>query len=112
MSDTNKPASTPGPWRAASKPSAVVGWPVISIHGRSICSVAYRNNWNLPDSAERGEATANAALIAAAPDLYEALDEAINYLAIYALWRSGDKKAKEILDKCTTVLARARGEQP
>jgi hypothetical protein len=45
-------------------------------------------------------------------DLYEALDEAINYLAIYALWRSGDKKAKEILNKCTTALAKARGEQP
>jgi hypothetical protein len=44
-------------------------------------------------------------------DLYEALDEAIDYLAVYAQWRLGDKKAKEILDKCTTVLTRARGEQ-
>jgi hypothetical protein len=45
-------------------------------------------------------------------DLYEALDEAINYLAVYARWRLGDEKAKEILDKCTTALAKALGEQP
>lgn len=33
--------ATPGPWIAAAKPSSVVGWPVVSQTGRSICSINY-----------------------------------------------------------------------
>jgi hypothetical protein len=85
----SKPAWTPGAWRAASKPSAVVGWPVVSIHGRSICSVAYRNDWNLPESAERGEAKANAALIAASPSLAQYVQRKAD---------EGDEEARRLME--------------
>lgn len=66
---------TPGPWLAG-KPSSVVGWPVVapSAHGRVICNVSFvANRAGAPavpgDGAFNRESTANASLIAAAPDL-------------------------------------------
>jgi hypothetical protein len=98
---TGKPAWTPGPWN------------VIESELGTIRIKARRGFIAILDERDSGEEdAANARLIAAALGLYEALDEAINYLAIYALWRLGDEKAKEILNKCTTALAKARGEQP
>ena len=41
-------------------------------------------------------------------DLQEALDEAINYLAVWAVVNS-DEKASALLDKCTAALANSRG---
>jgi hypothetical protein len=59
-----KTTHTQGPWLAAAKPTSIVGWPVVSpaAMGRSICSVTVHD-----------EAEANARLIAAAPELLEAL---------------------------------------
>ena len=59
-------AHTKGPWMAASNPSSVVGWPVVAPHatGRSVCNVTTGHE----------DAAANARLIAAAPELLEALE--------------------------------------
>lgn len=54
--------------------------------------------------------SANAQLIAAAPDLYEALDEAINYVAVMCA-TIGDHSHAAFLDKATAALAKARGEK-
>ncbi|WP_303713333.1 hypothetical protein [Brevundimonas naejangsanensis] len=69
---------TPGKWLAAAKPSSVVGWPVVAAPmGQVICDVAIINK--KPDHVSDGEFSAyyaqveaNARLIAAAPDLFEA----------------------------------------
>jgi hypothetical protein len=41
-------------------------------------------------------------------DLQEALDEAINYIAVWAVIK-GDEKASALLNKCTAALANSRG---
>jgi hypothetical protein len=41
------------------------------------------------------------------PDLQEALDEAINYIAVWAVIK-GDEKASALLNKCTAALANSR----
>lgn len=73
---------TPGPWLAAASASSVVGWPVVSpaAQGRLICNVNYVRHSKIDpavpgDGAFNSESRANAALIAAAPDMYEALKE-------------------------------------
>lgn len=66
---------TPGPWRAAAKPSSIVGWPVTSETGRVVCDV----NWQFRASFEKDvsgvefnrTSEANARLIAAAPCVVE-----------------------------------------
>lgn len=71
---------TPGPWMAAAKPSSVVGWPVVARCGRAIASVMWPgikpNENTKARKAFNEECHANAHLIAAAPELYEALNSA------------------------------------
>ena len=69
------PRHTPGPWIAADGPSSVVGWPVVSQAGRSICRLTWFERASPAGEAEetKEETRANAHLIAATPDLYEAL---------------------------------------
>lgn len=66
---------TRGPWIAASY-SSVVGAPVVSQSGRPIASVTY---FKLGDGFQNHdrESAANACLIAAAPDLLEALRQIV-----------------------------------
>lgn len=45
----------------------------------------------------------------AAQDLYDALDEAVYYLAVYAA-TVRDDKATVLLRKCTAALDKAKGE--
>lgn len=108
----SKPAWTPGPWRVedplgpdilsiVSNPDgAVYEWG----HVAQI-SISPEDDTDIPAT----EAKANAHLIAAAPKLYEALDEAINYLAVYASTMH-DGKAAALLNKCTAAMADATGE--
>lgn len=70
---------TPGPWMAAAGPSSIVGWPVVGQMGRSICNLSWLGK--KPDYASdevfavyRAEVEANGKLIAAAPDMLDALD--------------------------------------
>lgn len=70
-------AHTPGPWLAAARPTSIVGWPVVApaAQGRSICSVTY-----VPGQADAitqafaAGCAANARLIAASPELLDALE--------------------------------------
>lgn len=72
---TSAARHTPGPWIAAAGPSSVVGWPVVSQQGRSICSITWRERAVPAGEAEetKEETRANARLIAAAPDLLATL---------------------------------------
>ena len=115
---------TPGPWMAAAKPSSVVGWPIVaSPHGRLICNMA----WVSP-SAERSadpdvreyltEVEANAHLIAAAPDLAEALERAEQFiingteLGYIRMPDEGSRDpALDTLPAIQAALAKARGDQ-
>lgn len=86
---------TKGPWLAAAKPSSIVGWPVVAPHatGRSVCSVTVHD-----------EAKANADLIAAAPDLAEALAETL------AIARRNESGA--YIDRAEAALSKAKGGRP
>ena len=103
---------TPGKWLAAAKPSSVVGWPVVAAPmGQVICDVAIINK--KPDHVNDGEFSAyyaqieaNARLIAAAPDLLEALE--------WLVETSGDPDSAHLgraRDNAISIFARARGEQ-
>lgn len=63
---------TGGTWRAAAKPSSIVGWPIISSpQGKSVANVHGTDE----------ESAANARLIAAAPDLLTALQDAYRFIS-------------------------------
>lgn len=62
---------TPGPWAFYTEPQPN-GCPIVGARGLMVCMLAH--TVNQPE--QRGEALANAALIAAAPDLLEALRNA------------------------------------
>lgn len=64
---------TPGPWNAASSASSVVGWPVVSQQGKPICDILGVPKGFPNEEKHNAEAMANGHLIAAAPDMYEAL---------------------------------------
>lgn len=74
---------TPGPWLAADKPSSAVGWPVVQQGvGRLICKVNYVQVTAIEpavggENKFNRESKANASLIAAAPELLEALKEVV-----------------------------------
>ncbi len=69
---------TPGPWLAAAKPSSRVGLPIVStVNGRSIAGVTFFMLGEAFSNHDK-ESDANARLIAAAPELLEALDALLN----------------------------------
>lgn len=76
MTDMTAQKHTEGPWIAAPY-SSVVGAPVVSASGRPVARVTY---FNLGDGFENhdNESAANARLIAAAPELLEALRDCLN----------------------------------
>jgi hypothetical protein len=95
---------TPGPWIAASRPSSVVGLPIVSSpQGRSIASVTF---FALGEAFELHdlESQANARLIAAAPDLLRAAEALLDHLTFNAAPSQG------IVDMFREALAKARGE--
>lgn len=106
---------TPGPWMVAARPSSIVGWPVVAQGlGRSICSLSWLGK--KPDdvtdeqfAAYRAEVEANGRLIAAAPDLLEALklaDAALREIYV----RTGDLAAARAHDAAYEVIHRAGGQ--
>ena len=106
-----KQAHTPGPWIAAAKPSSFVGWPVVGPMGRSIANVSYHKTPGTPfneqaaeaEAQYRAECEANARLIAAAPDLLEALRD-----MLWAFVDSEDAaEARSIQRTDAATLARA-----
>jgi hypothetical protein len=86
---------------AAVSPSSVVGWPVVRQGvGRSICSISYLPKDAAPEV--YAESEANARLIAAAPELYEALQ--------LMEMRFGHVRVPQV-EAARAALAKARGEQ-
>jgi hypothetical protein len=78
--------TTGGPWIAASRPSSIVGWPVVgSPMGRMVCSISYAAHI-APDidqadiDAHYAECEANAAFIAASRTAVPALLDRVEEL--------------------------------
>ena len=96
----SKPSFTPGPWRTDEFYDAVLS-DVIKDDGQDdvVCSFDYGNK---PDD----EQIANAHLISAAPELYEALAE------MCANFTSGNPDQREAIARAREALDKARGEQP
>lgn len=104
-----EPKYTKGPWIAAPY-SSVVGAPVVSRMGRSIASVTYfklGEHFQNHDS----ESEANGHLIAAAPELLEALKEARENLWNYWVPNTprGMQRREELLRKYDAAIAKAEG---
>jgi hypothetical protein len=97
---------TPGPWRFIT--GYIMGSDGVGPYGPREVQVgtvgAYRDSELLPFNKERWDA--DGALIAAAPALYEALNEAINYVAVMAA-TLGDHSHAAVLDKATAALSKA-----
>ncbi len=74
---------TPGPWLAAAGPS-MHGWPVVNGEGRLICRLGWLDKQPDEDQTEfdrfKAEVAANAALIAASPDLLRELEALVSRL--------------------------------
>ena len=69
MKNETKTSHTSGPWKLENSGELVIGNQVMGFVG--------------PDTASREELKANAALIAAAPDLLAALEKAVNIVQSY-----------------------------
>lgn len=90
---SEQPKFTPGPWQVCRLWICEENDPG---HNVGICIIE-----------ERDEAPANAHLIAAAPDLYKALQACVEY------WRDVDVPCPPALhDQVTNALHKATGEQP
>ena len=103
---------TPGPWTYA--PGFGDEGFRITLGGASKWAVEKGISYAMclyPDDGDQYlEAEANARLIAAAPDLYDALKAAESALAIAASYRDDHKTLMQVtLDNARDVLAKARG---
>jgi len=86
---------TPGPWIFSGLSSTGIGY--VNARLQTIAQA-----WDFP------EAEANARLIAAAPDLLEALESAMRWIGSLTDWEgAGDPD----VDKWREALAKAKGEQ-
>ena len=115
---------TPGPWMAAAKPSSIVGWPVVSRAGGSICNLSWLGQKPADVSDERyaayrAEVEANGRLIASAPALAEALErctralKSIRFARPYGASHVGTvsyENVTGIIEQAEAALALARGE--
>jgi hypothetical protein len=107
---------TPGPWRveegttlvwgATSDETSYMKWPV--------ARAELAQQWQKQGRPTEDEAEANARLIAAAPTLYEALEEAVACIIANRATPGvfyEDSFEGSTLAKCEAVLAKARGER-
>lgn len=94
---------TPGPWMMATRPSSIVGWPVVAPYamGRSVCNV----------TAGHDESAANARLIAAAPDLLAALKDARETIIQHVNSRGSEAEGSSAdwVAEIDAAIARAEG---
>lgn len=91
-------AHTPGPWQV--KPNSV-GGPTVGPEGSVVADIRTYGGPHV-GGRQHPQTDANARLIAAAPDLLEALRCACNYI----------DKLGGTSSPCRALLARATGEQP
>ena len=104
---------TPGPWEVVNNPPNEDGSTATSIYGSDqyVADVycGYAGSKNMPNA----EAAANARLIAAAPELLEALDGMIQVYGGDRDW-NGPKHSTELelIAMARAAIAKATGEQP
>jgi hypothetical protein len=110
-------AFTKGPWLMAAKPSSVVGWPIVAPQamGRVICSLNYADpkafgGRQSGDIAFNRESKANAHLISAAPELYEALAGLIAAADHAGGLGNINPELEAACIKASAALRKARGE--
>lgn len=94
---------TPGPWTV--NPHFNHGAEVRSLASVAWCSVASTHGASGSQVIDVAEARANARLIAAAPDLLEALEAAHGYLVMM-----GTDHADHIRGVCRAAIAKAKGK--
>lgn len=94
---------TPGPWEARDTCSQQERWVVGADH-------PYSDSHKLAVAREI-ETEANARLIAAAPELYEALDELTRSFRLIYEVNGDDPDHTTVFPKAAAALAKARGEQ-
>jgi len=107
----NETKHTPGPWRISGESATTVqaDYRAINSEGGVLIATAlgYPNSGYFPSD---DEATANAALIAAAPELLEAAE------GIVSRWDSPLWKDQPhtgiFIDRLRAAIAKAKGEQP
>ena len=104
MSETKH---TPGPWRISGGSATTVqaDYRAINSEGGVLIARAlgYPNSGYFPSD---DEATANARLIAAAPELLESLERCFNIMNNGGTWSIEDQAAAR------AAIAKAKGEQP
>lgn len=118
-------AHTPGPWATEIDPIDGRDYATLIVtndpSGPGTWVARTEHNWNQATHGERriswAEAQVNARLIAAAPDLLEALEEAKEELAYFVEFArqqcefSGDIEAGySAIRKCLAAIAKARGQ--
>ncbi|MEY0881994.1 hypothetical protein AB7194_17360 [Providencia stuartii] len=91
---------TPAPWRCHDKRPNCSGYSIVGNDGRYIGFVG--------DSDELSPIDANAHLIAAAPELLEALIEIVEEIEI---WFDDNDILPDTLDKAKAAIAKALGQQ-
>ncbi len=97
------PSFTPGPWRAYRANTNSAGDSALHNGGRFAVSTVHIPNFE--------QELANARLIAAAPELYEALD-ALSLVVGLTAFKHEEQRAplQEAVDAARAALAKARGE--
>lgn len=91
-------AHTPGPWGFSTEPQPN-GCPIVGARGLMVAMLAH----TIHQDDQREVALANARLIAAAPDLLEALT---------VLVENGGIGPESMFDDARAAIAKATGEQP
>lgn len=100
---------TPGNWMAASRPSSVVGWPIVaSPSGRVIANLAWMPG--LTPELE-AEIAANARLIAVAPDMLAILKDSVEILDVLIEDREGAigeecEVSRDLRDRIRAAIAK------
>lgn len=91
-------AHTPGPWQVMPPERAIHDWVIADQEGGSLAECSPAGPW-----VARAEADANAALIAAAPDLLAALKLLVADVADYEAWQ----RPCHALDVARAAIAKA-----
>ena len=110
MTDTTtaaRPAHTPGPWAVDSGEALNVRAP----HGGIVAQLHHlKGRHGMGGRLPGGEAVANARLIAAAPELLEALHQLIVVIGLTAIkYKSDLDILQEAVDEARAVIAKATG---
>lgn len=120
MTTKSEPGFTPGPWLIATSCS----WRrIVSESGNPVCAPTIQRSDNHPDLhfPNGGESGPDAHLIASAPELYAALDEAVKDLVAYQVnsriaakkdpaWEGVAEIIQPTIDAARAALAKAKGE--